>query len=84
MENKLTTGVFQVGILVSDMDECLRLFVDTLGMEVVFEARNQIQLAQGLSGVEHQLMNVLMFHGEGASIWRFTSMWTRWPNPARP
>ncbi len=65
MENKLTTGVFQVGILVSDIDECLRLFVDTLGMEVVFEARNQIQPAQGLSGVEHQLMNVLMLHGEG-------------------
>ena len=37
-----TTGVFQVGILVSDIDECIRLFCDTLGMEVVFDARNQI------------------------------------------
>lgn len=65
MGNNLTTGVFQVGILVSDIDECLRLFVDAMGMEVVFEARNQIQPAQGLSGVKNQLMNVLMLHGEG-------------------
>lgn len=65
MKNSLTSGVFQVGILVSDIDECLRLFVDTLGMEVVFEARNQLQPARGLSGVENQLMNVLMLHGEG-------------------
>lgn len=65
MDNSLTSGVFQVGILVSDIDECLRLFVDTLGMEVVFEARDQIQPAQGLSGVENQRMNVLMLHGEG-------------------
>lgn len=65
MDNSLTSGVFQVGILVSDIDECLRLFVDTLGMEVVFEARNRIQPAQGLSGVENQIMNVLMLHGEG-------------------
>lgn len=64
MSEKLTKGVFQVGILVSDIDECLRLFVDALGMEVVFEARNQIQPAQGLSGVEKQIMNVLMLHGE--------------------
>lgn len=65
MKNSLTSGVFQVGILVSDIDECFRLFVDTLGMEVVFEARNQLQPARGLSGVENQLMNVLMLHGEG-------------------
>lgn len=65
MDNSLTSGVFQVGILVSNIDECLRLFVDTLGMEVVFEARNRIQPAQGLSGVENQIMNVLMLHGEG-------------------
>lgn len=65
MEKGKTTGVFQVGILVSDIDEALRLFVDTLGMEIVFEARNQIQPAQGLSGVEKQVMNVLMLHGEG-------------------
>lgn len=36
-------GVFQVGIMVSDIDECLKLFCDTLGMQVVFEARNQVQ-----------------------------------------
>ena len=65
MDNSLTSGVFQVGILVSDIDACLRLFVDALGMEVVFEARNRIQPAQGLSGVENQIMNVLMLHGEG-------------------
>lgn len=65
MKSSLTSGVFQVGILVSDIDECLRLFVDTLGMEVVFEARDQLQPAQGLSGVENQRMNVLMLHGEG-------------------
>ena len=62
MEKPLTAGVFQVGILVSDIDACLELFVDTLGMEVVFDARNQIQPAQGLSGVENQRMNVLMLH----------------------
>lgn len=50
MEKGRTFGVFQVGIMVSDIDECLRLFVDALGMEVVFETRNQIQPAQGLSG----------------------------------
>ena len=60
-----TTGVFQVGILVSDIDACIRLFCDALGMEVVFDARNVIQPAQGLSGVENQLMNVLMLHGQG-------------------
>lgn len=65
MEKSLTAGVFQVGILVSDIDACLKLFVDTLGMEVVFDARNQIQPAQGLSGVKNQRMNVLMLHGEG-------------------
>ena len=65
MEKGKTFGVFQVGIMVSDIDECLRLFVDTLGMEVVFDARNQVQPAQGLSGTDNQLMNVLMLHGEG-------------------
>ena len=65
MEKGKTFGVFQVGIMVSDIDECLRLFADTLGMEVVFDARNQIQPAQGLSGTDNQLMNVLMLHGEG-------------------
>lgn len=65
MQKKLTKGVFQVGILVSDIDECLKLFCDTLGMEIVFETRNQIQKAKGLSGVDNQIMNVLMLHGEG-------------------
>ena len=65
MEKGKTFGVFQVGIMVSDINECLRLFADTLGMEVVFDARTQIQPAQGLSGTENQLMNVLMLHGEG-------------------
>lgn len=58
-------GVFQVGIMVSDIDECLRLFCDTLGMKVVFEARNQVQPAKGLTESDHQVMNVLMLHGEG-------------------
>lgn len=62
-------GVFQVGLLVSDVDECLRLFRDTLGMKVVFEARNQVQGASGLSGVERQIMNVLMLRGtNGAEL----------------
>lgn len=65
MEKGRTFGVFQVGIMVSDIDECLKLFVDTLGMEVVFEVRNQIQPAQGLSGTDKQVMHVLMLHGEG-------------------
>lgn len=65
MEKGKTSGVFQVGIMVSDIDACLRLFVDALGMEVVFDVRNTVQPAQGLSGTENQLMNVLMLHGEG-------------------
>ena len=65
MEKGYAKGVFQVGIMVSDIDECIRLFCDTLGMRVVFDARNQIQPAQGLSGVEKQVMNCLMLHGEG-------------------
>lgn len=65
MEKGVTSGVFQVGIMVSDIDECLRLFCDTLGMKVVFDARNQIQPASGLSGNDHQLMHCLMLHGEG-------------------
>ena len=59
MGKGVTSGVFQVGIMVSDIDECLRLFCDTLGMKVVFEARNQIQPASGLSGTDHQLMHCL-------------------------
>lgn len=65
MEKGKTFGVFQVGIMVSDIDKALNLFVGALGMKVVFEARNQIQPAQGLSGLEKQIMNVLMLHGEG-------------------
>lgn len=65
MNEVLTKGVFQVGVLVSDIDECLRLFCGLLGMKVVFEARNQIQHSKELSGVEEQIMNVLMLHGEG-------------------
>ena len=61
----LTEGVFQVGVMVSDVEECLKLFCDTLGMKVVFDARNQVQPAKGLSGVEYQVMNCLMLHGEG-------------------
>ncbi len=65
MADKMTEGVFQVGVLVSDIDECLKLFCDTLGMEVVFEARNQIQPAKELSGTDRQVMHVLMLRGEG-------------------
>lgn len=65
MKEYLTDGVFQVGVLVSDVDEALRLFRDTLGMKVVFEARNQVKKNDGLSGVENQTMHVLMLHGEG-------------------
>ena len=65
MQQPLVRGVFQVGVLVTDIDECLRLFRDALGMQVVFEARNQIQPAKGLSGVDGQVMDVLMLHGEG-------------------
>lgn len=65
MTKSMTQGVFQVGVLVSDIDECIRLFCGCLGMKIVFEARNQIQPAKGLAGVENQVMNVLMLHGEG-------------------
>jgi catechol 2,3-dioxygenase-like lactoylglutathione lyase family enzyme len=60
-------GVFQAGILVTDVDECLRLFRDALGLKVVLDARNQIQTAKGLSGVDKQIMNVLMLRGEGGA-----------------
>ena len=65
MSQPLVQGVFQVGVLVTDIDECLRLFCGALGMRVVFEARNQVQPARGLSGVDGQIMDVLMLHGEG-------------------
>lgn len=65
MKQPIVKGVFQVGVLVTDIDECLRLFCDALGMRIVFEARNQVQSAKGLSGVEKQIMDVLMLHGEG-------------------
>lgn len=64
MENCKVHGLFQAGILVTDIDECLRLFRDALGLKVVFEARNQIQTAKGLSGIDNQIMNVLMLRGE--------------------
>ncbi len=64
IKQSLVKGVFQVGVLVTDIDECLKLFCDTLGMHVVFEARNQVQPAKGLSGVDGQIMDVLMLHGE--------------------
>jgi catechol 2,3-dioxygenase-like lactoylglutathione lyase family enzyme len=65
IENYKVHGLFQAGILVTDIDECLQLFRDALGLKVVFEARNQIQTAKGLSGVDKQIMNVLMLRGEG-------------------
>lgn len=65
MSQPLVQGVFQVGVLVTDIDECLRLFCGALGMRVVFEASNQVQPARGLSGVDGQIMDVLMLHGEG-------------------
>jgi catechol 2,3-dioxygenase-like lactoylglutathione lyase family enzyme len=57
-------GVFQAGVLVNDVDECLRLFRDTLGLRVNFDVRDAIQTAKGLSGVDAQRMNVLMLRGE--------------------
>jgi catechol 2,3-dioxygenase-like lactoylglutathione lyase family enzyme len=64
MENFKVHGVLQAGILVTDVEECLRLFRDALGLKVVFDARNAIQTAKGLSGVDNQIMNVLMLRGE--------------------
>lgn len=64
MEDCKVYGVFQAGILVTDIDKSLELFRDALGMKVVFEARNQVQPAKGLSGVEGQIMNVVMLRGE--------------------
>lgn len=62
-------GLFQAGVLVSDIEECMRLFRDALGLEVVFEARNVVQTAKGLSGVDKQIMNVLMLRGkEGVDL----------------
>jgi catechol 2,3-dioxygenase-like lactoylglutathione lyase family enzyme len=62
-------GVFQAGVLVNDVDECLRLFRDTLGLKVTFDVRDAIQTARGLSGVDVQRMNVLMLRGEeGADL----------------
>lgn len=64
MDDCKVYGVFQAGILVTDIDKSLELFRDALGMKVVFEARNQIQPAKGLSGVDGQIMNVVMLRGE--------------------
>ena len=64
MEKFKIHGLFQVGVLISDVDECLRLFRDALGLNLVFEARNQVQTAKGLSGVDNQIMNVLMLRGD--------------------
>ena len=65
MDDFKVHGLFQSGVLVTDIDECLRLFRDALGLKVVFDARNQVQTAKGLSGVDNQIMNVLMLRGEG-------------------
>jgi catechol 2,3-dioxygenase-like lactoylglutathione lyase family enzyme len=67
MDGFTVHGVFQAGVLVTDIDECLRLFRDALGLKVVLEARNQIQPAKGLSGVDNQIMNVLILRGEGGA-----------------
>lgn len=64
MSEKLTEGVFQVGVMVSDIDECIRLFHGALGMDIVFEARNVPQREKGLTGVDLAVMDVLMLHGE--------------------
>jgi len=64
MDDFKVHGVFQAGVLVTDVEECLRLFRDALGLKVVLDARNQIQTAKGLSGVDKQVMNVLMLRGE--------------------
>ena len=66
MENKtgITKGVFQVGVLVNDVDECKRLFCDALGMKIVFDHRNVIQPAKELAGCENQIMNVMMLRGD--------------------
>ena len=64
MNNNLTEGVFQVGVMVSDIDECIRLFHDALGMEIVFDTRNVPQREKGLTGVDLAIMDVLMLHGE--------------------
>jgi catechol 2,3-dioxygenase-like lactoylglutathione lyase family enzyme len=57
-------GVFQAGVMVTDVEECLRLFRDALGLRVAMDVRNGIQMAKGLSGVDRQVMNVLMLRGE--------------------
>lgn len=64
MGNFKVHGVFQAGVLVTDVEECLRLFRDALGLKVMLDARNQIQTAKGLSGVDKQVMNVLMLRGD--------------------
>lgn len=63
MENFKIKGLFQAGVLVSDVDECMKLFCDVFGMQVILDARNQIQPAKGLSGVDNQTMNVLILRG---------------------
>jgi len=69
MDNFKVHGVFQAGVLVTDVDECIRLFRDALGLKVTFEARNVLQPAKGLSGVDNQIMHVLMLRGEdGADL----------------
>jgi len=64
MEKFKVHGLFQVGVLIRDVDECLLLFRDALRLNLVFEAKNQVQTAKGLSGVDNQIMNVLMLRGD--------------------
>jgi catechol 2,3-dioxygenase-like lactoylglutathione lyase family enzyme len=62
-------GVGHAGVLVSDVDESLRLFRDALGLEVIVDIRNAVQTASGLSGVDRQIMNVVFLKGEdGAEL----------------
>jgi catechol 2,3-dioxygenase-like lactoylglutathione lyase family enzyme len=60
-------GMFQAGVMVSDVDECKRLFEDALGLEAAMETRNTIQRSKALSGVDNQIMNVLILRGEGGA-----------------
>jgi catechol 2,3-dioxygenase-like lactoylglutathione lyase family enzyme len=67
MEDRMIHGLYQAGVLVSDVDECMRLFRDALGLQVVLDARDVVQTARGLSGVDIQRMHVVMLRGEAGA-----------------
>lgn len=57
-------GIFHPGVLVSDIDECKRLFIDTLGLKLRWEALNVTGPSKGMTGSDTQVMSVMFLYGD--------------------